>query len=230
MKTKYDNVFVNPSYEDIMFRTPIAFDLDSVLNEGQYLRDYVAKHFGVSLDDVKKVVEGHEVFHFEIPGVGYREMSKVINTCIMEESPSALHTPHMPDVLRYVHEITGVPIAVVTARIPMTVGVTKRWLEEHLDGTPFHAYIINGLPKIDALRPLGARIFIDDRFKTVKNLIGKIDWPVMFTRPWNVGRANPLPVSRVRDLRGIIPLLNIITGRDTMDWPEGLPYPNRKGE
>ena len=71
MRTKYDNVFVNPDFNDIGCEdwTSIAFDLDSVLNEGDYLRDYVASAFGTTMEKVLGFEDGHEVFNFEIPGV-----------------------------------------------------------------------------------------------------------------------------------------------------------------
>jgi hypothetical protein len=128
--------------------------------------------------------------------------------------------------MKYVHEVTGVPIAVVTARNSRAVGVTNRWLEEHLDGTPFHAYIINGVGKGDTLKLLSARVFVDDRWNTIKHMLGYIEYPVLYTRPWNTGRPIDLPVPRVRDLRDIIPLLNIVARRGIMDWPDALPYPN----
>jgi hypothetical protein len=233
LKTKYDNIFVNPDWRDVgMFSTPIAFDLDSVMNDlGHDLGRYIAAKFGVEYNVVRDSTGSYEKFHFEVKGVGYKEMSKVVNTYLMEESPSALATPFLADVMRYVHEVTGVPIAVVTARSDHTVGVTKRWLEEHLDGTPFNAYIINGPLKEATLDLLNAQIFVDDRWKTIERMYNNnIRFPVLYTRPWNTGRPVDLPVARVRDLRDIIPLLNIVTRRGIMDWPDTLPYPEPKNE
>jgi hypothetical protein len=231
MKTKYKNIFINPDFHDVMFRTPIAFDLDSVMNNlGHDLGLYIAREFGVTFEDVRDSILGYQKFHFEVDGVDYREIGKVVDTYVMEESPSALPSPFMSDVMKYVHELTGVPIAVVTARNDRTVGVTKRWLEEHLDGTPFHAYIINGPGKEDTLSLLKASIFVDDRWNTINGLVSKIRYPVLYTRPWNTGRPIDLPVPRVRDLRDIIPLLNIVARRGIMDWPDALPYPKLNNE
>jgi hypothetical protein len=227
LKTKYNNIFVNPDFHDVMFRTPIAFDLDSVMNNlGRDLGLYIAREFGVPFEDIRDHSLGYDRFHFEVDGVGYKEMSKVVNTYVTEESPSALPSPYLAGVMKYVHKVTGVPIAVVTARHSRAVGVTKRWLEEHLDGTPFHAYIINGAGKEDTLKLLSVRVFVDDRWNTIKHMVGEIEYPILYTRPWNSGRPIDLPVLRVRDLRDIIPLLNITLGRVPTDWPDGLPHPN----
>lgn len=235
MKTRYDNVFLNPTFDELPMsvrdNTPIAFDMDSVLNEGDYLRHYIANHFGTTMDAIiLKDPSGYECFNFKVPGVSEREIVDVIDRCILEESPSALPTPFLADVLKWVHEITGRPIAVVTQRNWITSAVTHDWLEEHLDGIPFYAYIINGSSKNDTLHMLGVDIFIDDRWKTIGNLISRIKYPVLYNRPWNIGRPLDLEVLRVRDLRDIIPLLNIELGRVPMDWPWYVPYPRPQGE
>jgi hypothetical protein len=232
MRTKYENVFINPDYRDVYYRTPIAFDLDSVLNNiGHDLGRYMADKAGVDFESVRTVDPlGFERFHFSVPDKSNGEVGRIVNDYIMEESPSALATPFIAPVLKYVYKVTGVPISVVTARWNGAVGVTKRWLDEHLDGVPFHAYIVNGSSKIDVLNLMHTRIFVDDRFKTIKDMVGEIEYPVLYTRPWNVGRPVDLGVPRVRDLRDIIPLLNIVARRNIMDWPENLPYPKPNGE
>jgi hypothetical protein len=232
LKTKYDNVFVNPTGGEI---DPciIAFDLDSVLNTvGHDIGRGIAKAFNVTYETARSVDPeyGYEKFHFEVPGVGYKEMSKVVNKIIMEESPSSLPSPFMASVLRYVYEVTGTPIQVVTARNPMTVGVTKRWLFENLDGIPFRAYLQHGVPKAVTLKMMKASIFVDDRHKTIAGLIDKIEYPVLYQRPWNNGRPIRLPVVEIRDLRDIIPLLNLKLGRVPMDWPSYIPFPKPEGE
>jgi hypothetical protein len=231
LKTKYDNVFVNPIPSEISVRTKVAFDLDSVLNEGDYLRHSIAKTFNTTTDAVKGHSRdgGHEVFYFDIPGVDYKDVARAINICIREESPSALPSPHMRDVLTYVCKVTRAPIAVITARHNSTVGVTKRWLEQNLD-VPFVVYIVDGLPKAPVLTYLGADIFVDDRHKTVKELICWIDQPVLFKRPWNQGRETDLGVVEINDLRDIIPMVNMLYGKAPMDWPYWVPFPKPEGE
>ena len=232
MNTKYSNVFINPHPGELRgHETPIVFDLDSVLNEGDYLRDFIACHFSTTVSAVKgrRRPNLYEVFHFDLPGVSYKEMAKAINHCIMHESPSALTTPYMSDVMDFVHHVTNRPIAVLTARNSMTVGVTKRWLEQNLN-VPFRAYIVDGLPKAPVLSYLGAKIFIDDRHKTIKELVTWIPYPVLYRRPWNQGRPERLPVVEINDLRDIIPMLNIEFGRAPMSWPYWVPFPKPEGE
>lgn len=232
METKYNNVYINPTIDEMansgLIHQSIAFDLDSVLNEGAYLRNYVATWFGTTVEEVMgKSAEGHEIFQFNIPGVSYKEMGLVVNKCIREESPSAFTTPYMVEVLRYVYEVTGKPILVVTARHPSNTGVTSRWLDEHLamGGIPYVCYIMNGVPKAPALHMHGVSIFIDDRHKTIKGLMDQIPYPVIFKRPWNQDRPDALGVLEINDLRDIIPLLNVNLGVIPTAWPSGLPHP-----
>jgi hypothetical protein len=231
LKTKYDNVFVNPTPSEIKIRTGIALDLDSVLNEGDYLRNSIANTFNTTTDAVKGHSQdgGHEIFYFDIPGVAEKDVCRAINICIREESPSALPSPHMRDVLTYVCRVTRAPIAVITARHKSTVGVTKRWLEENLD-VPFVVYIVDGLPKAPVLTCLGADLFVDDRHKTIKDLIKWVRFPVLYKRPWNQGRDESLGVVEINDLRDIIPMVNIMYGKAPMSWPYWVPFPKPEGE
>ena len=235
MPKRTKKVFINPGYENPYFRGhtwPIAFDMDSVLNEGTWLRHYVAEHFGTTMAAVKGHDRngGHEVFHFKIPGVD-DEMRRVIDLGIKKESPSALPTPHLREVMEYVHLVTERPILVITFRNRDNADVTRRWLSENLH-VPYMCVICDGMNKHHMLRMVEAQIFVDDRHKTIKNLWRKnvIPYPVVYKRPWNQGRARKLPVCEINDLRDIIPLLNIQLGRNPMDWPAGLPHPDKRGD
>lgn len=233
--SKFPDTWLDPQPEELAGMTaPVAFDLDSVLNEGDYLRDYVAEHLGLSSADIKlvKTSEDHtyEVFHFEVPGVGYKEMGELVNKCIREESPSSLPSPFMAGVTEWVYHMTNQPVMVVTARHPSNVGVTYRWLEEHLT-VPFKLIIASSVSKLIILKALETRIYPDDRWKTIQSLrAGGIDTPVMYRRPWNQGRPEPSGVLEIDDLRGIIPLVNIITGINPIAWPHWVPYPKPDGE
>jgi hypothetical protein len=235
MKTKYSNVFVNPTEAEVgCHRAVMAFDLDSVLNNmGRNLREYIADQFELPIEFVTDTSAGFEKFHFSIPGITDKTISKMVNKYVREESPSSLTTPYMSRVMSYVYERTGSPIAVVTARHESTVGVTKRWLEENLRGVPFFCYIVARIenyayPKAKVLEYLNTRAFIDDRWATVESLVGKIDFPVLFRAPWN-RRPVWLSALEVDDLRDVIPLLNILTGEVPTAWPSYVPYPFNEG-
>lgn len=234
MKTKYDNVWVNPTPEEVrgVGTVPIAFDLDSVLNTGDYLINYVAKAFGHHAgEDIrgKHPEHGYEVFNYEVPGVSIKEMYKAVHQGVMEESPSCLPSPCMSAVLDWVYYVTGKPVMVITSRHPMNTDVTYNWLNENVSA-PFNCFIMNGVVKNVPLSLLGASIFVDDRHKTIRNLINTIPYPVLFKQMWNQGRPEELPVLAIDDLRGIIPLLNIQLGRNPMDWPYWVAYPKPTGE
>ena len=229
MITKYDNVFVNPTIEDVgQHRAVMAFDLDSVLNNmGDNIRGHIANMYGMPTAEVTDTSAGYEKFHFHVPGISDQEIGRAVNDFVMNESPSLMGTPYLRQVMGYVHSRTNAPITVVTARWPGAVGVTKRWIEENIGDVPFIAYIVNGPPKATVLNYLHTLAFVDDRWKTVEGLVNQIPWPVMFNRPWN-RRPVYLPgnVIRINDLRDIIPLLNILTGEVPTAWPDGLPHPN----
>jgi hypothetical protein len=231
MKTKYDNVFLNPDMADVgQHRAVMAFDLDSVLNNmGENLRGYIADIYMMDMKDVTDTSAGYEKFHFEVPGVPNDEIGRHVNDFVMNESPSLLTTPYMREVMQYVHDRTNAPVTVVTARWAGAVGVTKRWLEEALGDIPFVAYIVNGPPKSTVLSYLYNLAFVDDRWKTVEGLINKIPWPIMYRRPWNM-RPVYLPVVKINDLRDVIPLLNILTGEIPTAWPKGVDHPKLRKE
>ena len=234
---KFPDTWVDPHPEALVGVTaPVAFDLDSVLAEGEYLRTYIGNHFGLSAEDITFVKTdsssgcSYEVFHFEIPGVGYKEMGDVVHQGIREESPSALPTPFMTGVLEWVYHMTQRPIMVVTARHPINTGVTYRWLEENLT-VPFKLIIANSVSKLAICRALETRIYPDDRWKTVQSLkAGGMGLPVLYKRPWNQGRPKASGVHEIDDLRGIIPLVNLITGTNPVAWPQWVPYPKPDGE
>lgn len=232
--TMYANVKVNPDYTEIFHRTPIAFDLDSVLNEttGQDIAKALTKEFGIPDERLREHhPDGYEMFNFKVGDVPVKEVVRVVNKAILEDSPSALASPFMSEVMDYVYKVTEQPITVITARHPMNVGVTYRWLEEHLN-VPFIAYVMHGRKKETVLQHLGSRIFIDDRWKTIQSMIdwGGLLFPVIYSRPWNENRPKELDATRIRDLRDIIPLLNINLGRNPMEWPHWVPYPKPNGE
>ena len=228
MITKYDNVFVNPDIADVgRHRAVMAFDLDSVLNTmGENIRGYVANRYGIPPGEVTDTSAGYEKFHFLVPGIPDKEIGRTVNDFVMNESPSLLPTPYMREVLGYVYSRTNTPITVVTARWVGAVGVTKRWLEEALGDVPFIAYLVNGPPKGRVLNFLHTQAFVDDRWKTINDLVNQIPWPVLYRRPWN-RRPVYMPgnVIKINDLRDVIPLLNILTGEVPTAWPDGIPHP-----
>lgn len=235
MRTHFPNVYVNPTMDEMagstVGYTPIAFDMDSVLLESGYFRPFIAKEFGVGTPDIRTTDpdHGYEKFNFEIPGVSEKEMIAVINKAVREESPSALPSPHMDDVLSWVYHITGKPVLVVTARCPSNAEVTHQWLYENIT-VPFVCYIMHGQKKHMPLHAHGVDIFVDDRFKTIKELRNHIHYPVLYKRPWNQGRPEKLHCLEIEDLRDIIPLLNISLGIRPMAWPHWCPYPKPREE
>lgn len=229
MLTKYPNTYVNPTDDEMEGQYDFAFDLDSVINDmGEPMGRWLAKEFNFTGDPHGYHPDGHMTFHFEIPGVRFSKICLAVNRYIEHESPSLLPTPYMKEALQYVHNKTGMPILVITARHPMHQGVTYRWLKENLGDIPFRLYLMHGIRKDVPLKAHGVRVFVDDRHKTIKGLEDRqsVVLPVLYQRPWNQGRNELNNMLSVRDLRDLIPLVNISTGGVPMEWPVGLPYPN----
>jgi hypothetical protein len=235
VKTKYYNVWINPSEKDIGDnRALIGFDLDAVLNSGlsRCITERLAKHYGVGIDNVRNThpIHGYEMFNLGPNGSDVQEVMKIVETSVIEDSPSVLSSPWMKEVMDFVYQATGDPITVITSRNPNALDVTHNWLVQWLDDLPFNCYIMHGRGKGAPIAMLGLSIFVDDRWKTINNLLSWCEYPVLFQRPWNRFRPDPLPVLEIRDLRDIIPLVNIKLGRNPMDWPYWVPFPKPEGE
>lgn len=231
----YSDTWFNPTrkeLDDDQVESIFAFDLDSVLNEmGMSLGKYVADALGCPCEEVhNKTPEGALSFHFGKEGVPDEEISALVNRYILEESPSLLPTPFMAEVIDYVWASTLQPITVITYRPEETMEVTYNWLKENMPAqVPFRLIIVNGMPKHVVLKRIRAEVFVDDRYKTVQMLEQDINLSILYKRPWNQGRSVEAGDVTIEDLRGLIPIVNILARRHIMSWPGHIPYPNRIG-
>lgn len=226
MKTKYRNAIINPTRDEILGKVPIAFDMDSVLNRmGHEIGVHIANHFGCTFEQARVREDGYEKFHFMPPGVEYKDIIPVVDDFVINKSIGLLASPYMRDVMYYVHWATKKPITVVTYRAKEALDVTDAWLAINLRGIPFDLYIQHGVPKVETLSLLCAEAFIDDRYKTVKSLVGAINYPILYRQAWNSNRPDYNGMIPANDLRDIIPIVNTLTGRVPTEWPLYIPYP-----
>lgn len=212
--------------------SPVAFDLDSVLNDmGEPMGEYIAKTYDVDYDEVHGLAPGgYRTFHFDVPGVSSNDISALVQKYVLEESPSLLATPFMSEVIDYVYDVTDEPITVVTARPQEAMDVTYDWLCQNLSTfLPFNLIMVNGMTKLHVLKKIYCEIFVDDRAKTIEGLTDNINLSVLYSRPWNQGRPVEPGDLTVRDLRDLIPIINYMYKRPTMMWPGTIPYPDRIG-
>jgi len=209
---EFPNTFFNPKkFELSGLVAPIAFDMDSVLNEGgAHLRQAVADHFGYPVEDIIKTEKGYEEFHFTVPGVTDKEVYDAVNVVIGRDSIHYDTTPHMYNVLEWLFTRTYMPITIVTARHPDNMAVTFKWLKKNLRMVPFRLIMVNGMQKEVVLTRLDNKLFIDDRYKTIKTLENHIDFPVLYMQPWNQGRPQAAGVFEVDDLTGLPYVLQMI--------------------
>ena len=214
ISSEYPNTFCNPrKFETSGINAPIAFDLDGVLNEsGKKLRSGVANFFGKRVDQIinRDPVHGYEKFHFTIPGPTDGEIRAAVNHVIKRDSFQYKSSPHMREVLTWLYKETNMPITVVTARHPDNMEVTYKWLKYRLGNVPFRLIMVNGMQKEVVLTRINTRIFIDDRYKTVKTLENHIMYPVLYSRPWNQGRPEPAGAATILNLGGVVPLLYLL--------------------
>ena len=235
---KHIRTWLNPTRKELTearVRATIAFDLDSTLNEMGApggLHKYVADALGCTVEEsTGKNVEGCECFHFQKEGVNDEEIQELVLKYILEESPSLTPTPYMADVLDYVYFAMNERITVVTYRDFATVDVTHDWLNANLPKSvgPFNLIMLQGMPKSFVLKLTGTNVFVDDRYKTAQSLENEINLSVLYERPWNQGRKVQAGDMSIKDLRGLLPLVNILARRSVMTWPTTIPYPEREG-
>lgn len=211
---RFPRTWFNPKKFEIKgLVAPIAFDMDSVLNEGgQLLREAVARHFGQPIGNILNIdpEHGYEKFHFNVLGASNTEVFDVVNMIIGRDSLSYQVTPHMRSILSWVWKHTGRPITVVTARHPDNMRVTYEWLKMQLGSVPFYLIMVNGMHKEVVLNRIDNRLFIDDRYKTIKTLEKHIEYPVLYKRPWNQGRPEQAGVAEVDDLSGLLNLIFLL--------------------
>ena len=104
-----------------------------------------------------------------------------------------------------------------------SIRTTTAWLTKHLRA-PYRLFMVNGhAGKAAVLDALGTKLFVEDRFRTVNNLL--LRYPVMYKRPWNQGRVTHPGVIQVNDLRDTVPLVNLVCGVNPMRWPAYLQWP-----
>jgi hypothetical protein len=158
-------------------------------------------------------------------------MYDVVLRYLKKVSPSELPTPYMAEVLEYLYSTTKVPICIVTARPSCTADITYNWLSENLP-VPFVCYMVDQpRDKAAILTEIKCVSFVDDRYRTVVELDDHIAWPVLYKQDWNQGRPYRPTLVEIRDLRDMIPIINMVTFNSPMDWPLGVEYPprNRNG-
>jgi hypothetical protein len=186
--------------------------MDGVLAEGEYLRKYVADTYYTTMDEVRgRSGNGYEVFTFDIPGIGPEDVTHTVNKCIHDVSCSAEPTPYTRAMMEYVHWYTGRPITVVTARICENMETTYNWFNLNMPkDIPFNLIMVNGMQKHVVLNRIGNRMFVDDRYKTIKTLEDYIDYPILYNRPWNQGRPEQAGFATIENLYGLQSLLPLI--------------------
>ena len=224
------NIWTHTKPEDVKGnRWEIGFDMDSVLNEmGDDLGRHLAKEFGVSLDDLRAPDEtGVRRFHFSHPSISHTAIADEVMRYVREESINLEATPYMRLVTRYVYEITKVPILVVTCRPASAVSSTYNWLKNNLD-VPFMCCMVDGhRDKAAILEAVRCKMFVDDRYRTCMEIADAGMLPVVYDRPWNIGRDTYKGAVHAADLRDILPVVNILHGKPPLYLPDYIPYPLR---
>jgi len=236
MRDEYNlpNTWYNPTKAEIkeIGSSVMAFDFDSTINNmGEPLGRYIAGMLECEEEDVRGYgPQGERTFHFQKDGVSDDTMAQLVHKFVMEESPSLLPTPWAIEVLSYIWMTIGQPITVITYRPADSAQVTWDWLFQNLyPGVPFNLIMLQGMQKDVVLRRLETEVFIDDRYKTVAMLENVVNLSVLFKRPWNQGRIVDAGDMTVNDLRGLIPIVNVLTRTHIMAWPGNIPYPHRLG-
>ena len=218
------NTWFNPTKMELkeIKASMIAFDFDSTINEmGEPMGDWIAEFLGV--DEVRgRNADGTRSFHFESPGITNDEMAYLVHKYVCEQTHNLDPTPYAVEVLHYIHTRTIEPITVITYRPADSAEITHKWLVDHLT-VPFNLIMLDGMQKNVVLGRLGTEVYIDDRYKTVEILEKVVNLSVMYARPWNQGRSVEAGDMTVEDLRGLIPIINLMTRTPILTWPSYIP-------
>ena len=216
------NTWFNPTKMELkeVGACRIAFDFDSTINEmGEPMGNWIADFLGVDRESVRgKNEDGTRSFHFEAEGITNDEMSYLVHRYVCEKTDILEPTPYAREVLHYIYHTIKEPITVITYRPADSAVITHKWLTDNLV-VPFNLIMLDGMQKNVVLGRLGTEVYIDDRYKTVEILEKVVNLSVMYARPWNQGRSVEAGDMTVEDLRGLIPIINVLTRTPILTWP-----------
>lgn len=183
----------------------VAFDIDSVIADTyDIMESALYKAFGIRFPK-----EEHSSFNFDIPGASTKEIVSVIDKCMLEDVNNALPLNNAMDVLRHIYSLSNKrPLLFVSARPKSCYDGTKTWLMKYLGPfIKFNVIFTENKPKTQILLDHGIEVFVDDRYKTIKELSSVIQQPLMFDHPWNRNRPVPKGANVIKDLSEVIDYL-----------------------
>lgn len=162
----------------------IGFDIDGVIaNFHDIFREVVLDETGVDIDELDNTR-----FEIKIPGLNKQDVgalvNKTINRFVFEMQPY----PGAVEALWKLYDRTREPIQFVTARKQITKESTERWLKEYVVVPHVLHSGIQSAQKAVYLERFKFTHFIDDRFRTVKEVVKHVPYTYLMSRPWNEGR------------------------------------------
>lgn len=187
----------------------IAFDLDGVIcdTETVYWK-YILEKYNHDIRSIQPPARRYEI---EIPGVPLESVHiEVTRKCIRDTDTFGFIKlfPYVYDTLNFIHAVNGCPINIITARNPIIKEATETYLKRMFPGINFRIYFKDCHEKIDILKEINTKIFVEDRYKTVCELVENnsdfIQTVFLVNRPWNEGRPVPFGVNRINHLYEIL--------------------------
>ena len=173
----------------------IGFDIDGVVADfNSVFREVVLMETGVDTNDLDNTR-----FELQIPGLSKRDVTELVNRTINRFVYDMQPYEGSVVALWRLYDMTREPIEFVTARKLITEEATRRWLDEYVV-IPYNLHNgIGSAQKAEYLEEKGFKWFIDDRFRTVKEVVKHVPYTFLMSRPWNEGRE-VAGVYRVNDL------------------------------
>jgi len=147
-----------------MPRLNINFDLDGVLvNYLDHLKTFLAKR------GIQHIPTGNWFFD-TVPEISNEKLFEYINEA-MRDVAQIFPMPGAHAVLRYLHDLTGDPITIVTNRPISNIDVTVRTIDYVTGGVPYLFAMVDSAKEKPRL--IRTKCFIDDRRRTAIGLAKK---------------------------------------------------------
>ena len=174
----------------------IGFDLDGVIiNTYDVMEDRLYREFGVHFPK-----ETHDQFKFDIPGVDWMEIQRVIDDCMINDMLTAEPLNNSIEFLEELYYTTKKPLFFITARPSTSKDGTEKWLKKHLKDIPFCLFLTGNGHKNFYIEVNSLQYFVDDRFKTCMEVSPIVKKVFLFDSPWNQRPITKSNVVRIKNL------------------------------
>jgi uncharacterized HAD superfamily protein len=179
----------------------IGFDIDGVLCD--------------SLSEVDKLFEkevGHKVFAntrtwlINDPTLSHIDINEFLTQSIIDIGNDAKPYPNVIEYISKIHTdiFKHKVIPIITSRHIRTKRITENWLNKYLGEYGIRFKLFFSEYKVDIIRKLELKYFVEDRYETVKLVADNVNKVFMVNRPWNIyERITKFNIVQVNDIKEV---------------------------